>query len=162
MNLAQNVNSIHQTGYTLDGATGLNFFNPNTTGAGDIALSAEVAQDSDNIAASADGTPGSGEIALAIFNLQNELVMDQGNATLNQYYGSLAADLGSLTAAADSELMESETALQQLDNWKTSAEGVSLDQEMANMVKFQQAYTAVANFMGTVDQMLTTLLALRA
>ncbi len=156
--LAQNVNTLHQAGYALDGTTGLNFFNPDTSGAGDIALSQEVAEDEDNIAASGDGNPGSGEIALAIFNLQNQMVMDNDTATLNQYYASLAADLGSLTQAAETEVMESETALQQLYNWKLSTEGVSLDEEMANMVRYQQAYTAMAQFIATVDEMLTTLL----
>lgn len=159
--LAQNVNAIHLNGYSLSGQSGLNFFDPNTTGIQNIALSAEILQDDNNIAASSDGTVGDGSNALAIFNLQNELVMDNGTATLNQYYAALASDLGSLSQAASSELMESGTALQQLENWKTSAEGVSLDEEMANMVKFQQAYSAVANFMGTVDDMLTTLLDLR-
>jgi len=155
--LVQQVNAIHQTGYSLNGDTGLNFFNPNTTGAANIALSTEVAQDEDNIAASSDGSVGDGQIALAIFNLQNEFIMDNGTATLNQYYASLAADLGSLTQDAQTELMESETAVQQLENWQTSAEGVSLDEEMANMVKYQQAYVAMANVMTTINEMLTTL-----
>jgi flagellar hook-associated protein 1 FlgK len=159
--LVQNINAIHVSGYSLDGQSGLNFFNPNTTGINNIALSAEILQDDDNIAASGDGTAGDGSNALAIFNLQNELVMDSGTATLNQYYAALVSDLGSLSQAASAELMESETSIQQLENWQTSAEGVSLDEEMANMVKFQQVYSAVANFMGTVDEMLTTLLNLR-
>jgi flagellar hook-associated protein 1 FlgK len=158
--LVQNINSIHSTGYTLGGASGINFFDPNTTGAGTIALSTEVAQDADNIAASSDGSPGSGEIALAIFNLQNALVMNDGSATMNQYYAALAADLGALTQVSEVELSESEATLQQLDAWKTSVEGVSLDEEMANMVRYQQAYTAMAKLLGTVDEMLTTLLAI--
>ena len=159
--LAQNVNAIHVNGYSLDGQSGLNFFNPYTTGINNIALSSEILQDDDNIAASGDGTAGDGSNALAIFNLQNELVMDNGTATLNQYYAALGSDLGSLSQAAGAELMESETAMQQIENWRTSAEGVSLDEEMANMVRFQQAYTAVAKLMATIDEMLTTLLTLR-
>jgi flagellar hook-associated protein 1 FlgK len=156
--LVQNVNSLHQTGYSLTGQSGLDFFDPNTTGIHNIALSAEILQDDNNIAASGDGSAGDGSMALALFNLQNSLVMDDGTATLNQYYASLSADLGSLSQAAESEVMESEVSLQQLENWRTSAEGVSLDEEMANMVKFQQSYAAMANFMGTVDEMLTVLL----
>lgn len=158
--LAQNVNSIHSTGYTLSGASGIHFFNPNTTGAGDFSLSVEVAQDADNIAASSDGSSGNGEVALAIFNLQNALVMNDGSATMNQYYASLAADLGALTQVSEMELSQSEASLQQLESWKTSVEGVSLDEEMANMVRYQQAYTAMAKLLGTVDEMLTTLLSI--
>ncbi|RJP79190.1 MAG: flagellar hook-associated protein FlgK [Candidatus Zixiibacteriota bacterium] len=158
--LAENVNALHLTGYALSGATGLNFFDPNTTGAGNIALSAEVTADEDNIAASGDGSAGDGSIALALFDLQNQLVMDDGTATLNQFYAALAADLGALTQSAQNDLYESDTALQQLENWKLSAEGVSLDEEMANMVRYQQAYVAVSKFVGTVNEMLTTLLSI--
>jgi flagellar hook-associated protein 1 FlgK len=158
--LAQNVNAIHQTGYALDGTTGLSFFNPSTTGAGNIALSAEVQLNADNIAASSDGNAGDGSIALAIFNLQNELVMDEGQATINQYYASLAADLGSLTQAAETELEQSDVVLDQARLWQASAEGVSLDEEMANMVKYQTTYGALAKFVVTVNEMLDTLLAI--
>ncbi len=156
--LVQEVNSLHSTGYTLTGDTGIDFFDASTSGAGDIALSAEVAQDADNIAASADGTPGNNEIALAIFNLQNELVMEDGTSTLGGYYAELAADLGALVQTSEDELYESETAMQQLENWQTSEEGVSLDEEMANMIKYQQTYTAIAKFMSSIDEMLNVII----
>ncbi|MCX6639270.1 MAG: flagellar hook-associated protein FlgK [bacterium] len=158
LGLVSNINSIHSAGYGLDGSTGINFFSINSTGAADIALSTEVAQDAGNIAASADGSPGNGDIALQIFNLQNSLVMSQGTQSLNGYYAGLAADVGALKQTSENELAQSEVTLQQLSNWKASAESVSLDEEMANLVKFQQAYTAVAKFLATTDEMLTTLL----
>ncbi|MFH1734900.1 MAG: flagellar hook-associated protein FlgK, partial [bacterium] len=132
VSLATQVNAIHQTGYGLDGSTGVDFFNANTTGAADIALSLEVSQDEGKIAASADGSAGNGEIALSIFNLQNELLMSGETDTLNGYYASLAADVGALKQTAENELFQSEVSLAQLENWKASAEGVSLDEEMAN------------------------------
>jgi flagellar hook-associated protein 1 FlgK len=156
--LVQQVNTLHSTGYTLAGDTGIDFFHADTTGAGDIALSTEVAQDADNIAASADGTPGNNEIALAIFNLQNELVMEDGTSSLGGYYAELAADLGALVQTSEDELYESETAMQQLENWQSSEEGVSLDEEMANMIKYQQTYTAIAQFMSSIDQMLDVII----
>jgi flagellar hook-associated protein 1 FlgK len=158
--LAQNVNALHQTGYALDGTTGLDFFNPNTTGAENLALSAEVQQDADNIAASGDGNAGNGDIALAIFNLQNQMVMNNGQSTLNQYYASLATDLGSQTEAAQTEMEQSNIVLDQAHLWQSSTESVSIDEEMANMVKYQQAYASMAKFVGTVDEMLKTLLAI--
>lgn len=158
--LVAEVNAIHQTGYDLDGSTGLNFFDPGTSGAQNIALSTEVAQDEGNIAASADGSIGNGEIALAIFNLQNELVMSGQTDTLSGYYASLAADVGALKQAAEDELQQSEIALSQLENWKMSAEGVSLDEEMAKLVQFQQTYTALAKYLSAIDQMLSVLLSI--
>ena len=158
--LASQINSLHRTGYALDGSTNLNFFDPNTTGAADIALALEVSQDGNKIAASADGSAGNGEIALAIFNLQNELVMERNTSTLNGYYASLAADVGALKQAAENELLGSEVALQQLENWKASAEGVSLDEEMANLISHQHTYTAIAKYLSTIDEMLDTLISI--
>jgi flagellar hook-associated protein 1 len=160
LNLVANINDLHSTGYGLDGSTGINFFSNTTTGASDISLSTEVAQDSGKIAASADGTPGNGNIALAIFNIQNSLVMNGGTATLNEYYAGLAANIGAQKQSSGNDLAQSEVTLQQLSNWKASAESVSLDEEMANMVKYQQAYTAVAKFFTTTNQLLDVLLTL--
>ncbi len=156
--LVSELNTLHATGYGLDGSTNLNFFDANTTGAADLKLALEVSQDADNIAASSDGTPGNGDIANAIFGLQNELVMNNGNATLGGYYAGLAADVGALKQVAETQLLESEIALQQLENWKTSAEGVSLDEEMANLIRHQHAYTAIAKFMSTIDELMGMLI----
>jgi flagellar hook-associated protein 1 FlgK len=158
--LVAQVNAVHQTGYGMDGSTGLNFFNSATTGAKDISLALEVSQDAQKIAASADGSAGNGDTAQAISNLQNELVMDDGNTTLNGYYAGLAADLGSLKQIAEDELAESEVAMQQMENWKTSAEGVSLDEEMANLVRFQHAFTAMAKYMSAIDDMIGVVIAM--
>ncbi len=158
--LVTEINAIHNTGYALDGSTNLDFFDSSVTGAADIKLALEVSQDADKIAASADGSIGNGDIALALFDLQNELVMNNGTSTLGGFYATLAADVGSLKQIAETELYESEIALQQLDSWKTSAEGVSLDEEMANLVQFQHTYTAIARYMSAIDEMLGQLLAI--
>ncbi|MBU1882415.1 flagellar hook-associated protein FlgK, partial [bacterium] len=106
--LVNNLNAIHITGYGLDGSSGNNFFDPSTTGAKDIALSAEILQSSDKIAASSDGTPGNNDIALEIYNLQNELVMENGTTSIGGYYSAIAADLGALKQTAQDELNQSE------------------------------------------------------
>jgi flagellar hook-associated protein 1 FlgK len=156
--LVTEINALHRTGYGLDGSTGLDFFDAGTTGAANIALGLQVSQDAAKIAASSDGSVGNGDIALAIFNLQNELVMNEQTNTLGGFYGALAADVGALKQTAENQLYESEASMAQLQNWKASAEGVSLDEEMANLVRFQHAYSALAKFMTTIDEMLTVLI----
>lgn len=158
--LVSEINALHRTGYGLDGSTGLDFFNADTTGAADIALALEVSLDEGKIAASSDGSAGNGDIATAIFNLQNAFVMEEGSSTMGDYYASLAADVGALKQTAEDELSESEVSLQQLENWQMSAEGVSLDEEMANLVRYQHAYTAMAQCLSAADEMMTTLLAI--
>ncbi|MBC7187802.1 MAG: flagellar hook-associated protein FlgK, partial [Calditrichaeota bacterium] len=61
--VASEVNRVHMSGYAPDGSTGIPFFSPETTGAGDIALHPAVANSVNAIAASQDGTPGNGDIA---------------------------------------------------------------------------------------------------
>jgi len=159
--LVENLNAIHVNGYGLDGSSGNYFFDPNTTGAKDISLSAEVLQSTDKIAASSDGTPGNNDIALEIYGLQNELVMENSTTTIGGYYGAIVAEMGALKQSAQDELNQGEIKMQQLENWQTSVEGVSIDEEMANLVRYQQAYTAIAKFLATTDEMITTLLAIK-
>ncbi len=49
----------------------------------------------------------------------------------------------------------------QLDNYRESISGVSLDEEMVNLMKYQQAYTAASKLISTADEMLNTVLDLR-
>jgi flagellar hook-associated protein 1 FlgK len=48
--------------------------------------------------------------------------------------------------------------LAQLDNYRESISGVSLDEEMINLIKFQNAYTAAAKLVSTADELLQTVI----
>jgi len=155
LGLVSNINQLHVSGYGLDGSTGNYFFDYNTTGAGNIALSTQVLNDVNKIAASSDGSAGNGTVALNIYNLQNDLVMESGTETLTGFYAAIVTDLGAIKQNGEVELMESETALTQLENWKSSVESVSLDEEMARLIQYQQSYNALAHFMTITREMLS-------
>jgi flagellar hook-associated protein 1 FlgK len=153
------VNTAHAAGFDLNGNAGADFF----TGAGavDMAVSSAIVADSDLIAAAAagEGLPGGNGNAIAIANLQHSASMP-GGSTFGQYYSSLAGKVGSDVQAADFNSDHQSTMVQNLENYRQQVSGVSLDEEMINLVKFQHAYNAAAKLITTADEMLTSLMAI--
>ena len=150
------VNALHSSGFGLDGSTGNDFFIG--TSASDMDMNQLVVDDVNLIAASgsADGVPGDNSNALAIAGLQNELLMDGNKATFDEYFSSLMSVVGSDVNEAAVNFEHQESMVAHLDNYRESISGVSLDEEMVNLVKFQHAYDAAAKLISTVDEMLNT------
>lgn len=78
----------------------------------------------------------------------------QYKATFDDFYRSTVAQLGIYSMEAE-RMVENQTLLVgQLENKKEAISGVSLDEEMTNMIRFQHAYTASARVINTMDEML--------
>ncbi len=148
------VNTVHRSGYGLNGSTGINFFDPRYRTASMIRLNEAIEQSPELIAASSSGAVGDGSNALAIQALRNQRVMLNGTTTINDYYNSIVGSLGVETQQATSFSENFELVVQQVKNARESVQGVSLDEEMANMIKFQHAYDAAARVITTMDQAL--------
>jgi flagellar hook-associated protein 1 FlgK len=154
-NLISAVNAVHQTGYGLDGSTGNDFYTG--TGAADIDVSAEVQADARVVAAAAAAdSPGDGSLALAIAQVREQALI--GGLTLNDAFHSLATEVATATRTAADTLAAKELSLQQVTTQQQSLYGVSLDEEMTNMITYQHAYAAAARLMATLDEMLSTLI----
>lgn len=102
--------------------------------------------------------------ALAITNIQrdeNVTYLGQGSKTdtLDGYYNSLIAEIGLKGKSINSDLDYNKLVSDQLNEIRDATSGVSLDEEMANLIKFQHAYSAAAKLISTSDEMLQTLLA---
>lgn len=152
--LVQQVNSLHSAGYGLDGSTGLNFFDAALTDASNIRLNPELSRDPARIGASATGEVGDNTIALAIQDLRNQRVMDNNTTTLNDFYNGVIGKLGLETHEAQSFSQDYALLVHQVSNARQSVQGVSLDEEMTNMVKFQHAYDAAARVITVMDEAL--------
>ncbi len=152
--LIQQVNSLHSTGYGLDGSTGVDFFDSACTGAASISLNTALAQNPDRIAASASGEEGDNTIALAIQDLRNQRVMENNTTTMSDYYNSVIGKLGVEAHGAQSLSENYELLVHQVLSARESVQGVSLDEEMTNLVKFQHAYDAAARVITTMDEAL--------
>jgi len=158
--LAKEVNGIHVGGYNLDGATGIHFFNSKTTGMRDFSISDEIVADANNIAISADGNTGDNQIALLIAGLENSAVLSNGSETFGQAFANITSQIGSRVQNAEINAEGARLALNQAEAWRESVSGVSLDEEMANLIRYQLSFNASAKLIGMVESMLETVLGL--
>jgi flagellar hook-associated protein 1 FlgK len=153
--LVGQVNTLHESGHASDGSAGMSFFDPSYTTASTIRINDMINNDSSLIVAS-QGTASDNLIALGISGLRDKPVIDNNSVSLNDYYNSLVGKLGIETSESESFTKNFELLAQQVDNSRQSVQGVSLDEEMTNMIKFQHAYDAAARVITTMDQALDT------
>jgi flagellar hook-associated protein 1 len=115
---------------------------------------------SDNLRVSATADPGANEIALAVSGLSSRIFAtasgDGFNGTFSSFYRSLVSDLGNAASSANSRF-EDQTTLQRLVlDRRDAVSGVSLDEEMTDLIKFQRAFDANARVLRAIDEMLQT------
>jgi flagellar hook-associated protein 1 FlgK len=157
--LVDEVNALHTTGYGLENSTGVEFFDSRFTTAATIQINQEVVDDVKKIAAASQiDSVGDNTMALAIANLNDQRLMNDNSTSINDFYNSLVGTLGVETHEASSFTDNYEILGQQINNSRQSVEGVSLDEEMANMIKFQHAYDAAARVITSIDQALDTVI----
>ncbi|MBP1931501.1 flagellar hook-associated protein FlgK [Ammoniphilus resinae] len=118
-----------------------------------------ISESLDRIAAakpSDDGVPsvGDGSNAQAIASLKTKTIADIGgqSSTIDDFYRSTIAGLGIRSQEAGRMADNSEVLVNQIESRRQSVSGVSLDEEMTNMIKFQQAYNAAARFVTAIDE----------
>ena len=114
----------------------------------------------DNIRTTTSADPGANDIALAVAGLSTTTFATgagaQFNGTFGSYYRGTVATIANATSNAES-LLEDQTALQRaILGRRDSVSGVSLDEEMADLTKYQRAFQASARMMRAIDEMLDT------
>ena len=154
-NLAQAVNALHQSGYGLDGSTGEPFF---VLINNEWQVNPSLINDPRKIAASATGSAGNGEIAASIAKLAEEpLDSLNGQSVLGAY-----RNLIGLVAARTQGVQNSYNAFSEvqrfLQNRRDVVSGVSIDEELVDLMRFQQAYLAAARVIQAVDNLVNELL----
>jgi flagellar hook-associated protein 1 FlgK len=154
-NLENSVNAVNQAGTDLNGAAGGNFFVPPPAGGVGAASQMQVAiTDPDKIAASLDGSTGDNSNLTAMLNVQNQAIVN-GQTPLNAY-SSLVFNIGNDVSTAQSEVSGSQAMIQQIQNQIGSISGVSINEEAANLVQFQQAYQAAAQVAAVINSLTAT------
>jgi flagellar hook-associated protein 1 FlgK len=145
------VNTQNGAGYDLNGNKGGTFFSG--TGAATIAVSAGVVSNPSTIAASSTaGSTLDGSNALAISNIETS------NSGILPALQTMVSNLGTTVSTAASNSTTQDQITQQVTDQRNAVSGVSIDEEMTNLINFQQSYAASARFLNTIDQLYQTLL----
>ncbi|MGA7144645.1 MAG: flagellar hook-associated protein FlgK [Desulfobacterales bacterium] len=157
-------------------ALGINTFFTGSS-AGNMGVNDAIGLNLNNIAAGQVGddgaiAAGSNVNALAVTDLQNtKISISQwtcdrinGNtegrttSTIEDYYHSMVGAIGIASASVSRDKTFSETMVNEISSIRDSISGVSLDEELTNLIKYQHAYAAATKLISTSDEMLSTLL----
>jgi|BarGraIncu00222A_1022003.scaffolds.fasta_scaffold26952_2 flagellar hook-associated protein 1 FlgK len=167
------VNAAHVSGNTLiqgstsTSSTGIPFFGGTDVSGdpisayqnGQININPDILNNPDDIAASsAANSDGNGDVANQIAQLGNSQITALNGQTFLDYYNTMLNNEGTTKVTADNTVQSSTTILQQLQNQQSSVSGVSMDQEMTNVLTFQRSYEASAKLVSIANDMLTTII----
>ena len=138
-------------------------FSVSEDAASGMSVSSTITANTKKIAAGTT-TNGDGGNALLMAGLQNELAFnsvtwssESGSYTFDEYYNAVVSTIGIESFSAQATLRQQEGIMLQLNSRRESISGVSIDEEMIKMIKFQQAYNASARMISVVDEMLDAL-----
>ncbi len=157
--MVQTVNFEHRNGYGLDGLSGRNFFDPSHTKAYNISLSQDVS-DPSKLAASGNGDKGDNTNALALNESRRQEMVD-GQFTFAEYYNALIANIGVMAREAKSGRQNEEQLVAQINNAREGIKGVSIDEELIQMIQTQHIYQSASRVIVTLDSLLETLIGIK-
>lgn len=158
--LTEEVNAVHRNLYDLDGETGKDFFVSTGTTAGSIRLTSEIMKQSSGIAVSKNTQAGDGSGALDISTIRDMKVT--AGRTINDSYRDVVAYVGQSSRTLEDEMETQQGAIELLENQRQSIMGVSLEEEMINLIRFQNAFEAASKMIVTVDEMLQTVINMKS
>lgn len=152
------VNARHEEGSAIDsgGSSGIRFFSG--SGAADMAVNPAILDDYNLIAAAAAGSPpGDGSNALRIAALKDA---PEGGLSFNETASALVSKVGHDVREAKAYANYQSGMMAYLENYRDSLSGVSLDEEMVNLIKYQAAYNAAAKMIAIAQDMLDNLMSI--
>ncbi|KNY28628.1 flagellar hook-associated protein FlgK [Pseudobacteroides cellulosolvens] len=156
--LTREVNSLHRSGYNLNGTNGIDFFVPINPyypmQMGNIMVNPKLS-DLKNIVTSVNGSVGDNTVATAIYELRHKAMMGNTSNVQNfdDFYRSIVGDIGNGGSEARTASTGQTTLVNSADSARQAITSVSMDEEMTNMMKYQFAYNAAARVLNVFDEM---------
>ena len=142
-------NAAQTSGYDANGNAGTALFSVPSTVAGSAAAISLATADPNAIAASSSAANGGNGNVANLTAVQNSILPSGQSATTMS--SNLVYQVGNEAAKATAESSAAGTSLTSLQNQQTSVSGVSIDQESANLIQYQQAYEAAARVVSTIS-----------
>lgn len=149
------------TTYTLNGVGSFTFTpgSPISINGADFLISGEPAAGDSftverNTNASADNRN-----ALGLADTQNQGVLNNGTTSVSQSYSAIVSDIGSATRQASASAEAQSVLLQSAESRRLDVSGVDLDEEAADLIKYQQSYQAAAQVITVASTLFDTLIA---
>ncbi|GHV67335.1 flagellar hook protein FlgK [Spirochaetia bacterium] len=102
--------------------------------------------------------PGNGEAALAIASIRNTSVMVGKLRTFDDFFADAVARIGELGKESNKNLETQNLVMKELKEMRESVSGVNMDEELSDLLRYQQGYAAAARFITTVNSLLDTLI----
>lgn len=158
---ARAVNAVHMAGYGLDGVGGRGLFTQPAQVSGAaraMSVDATIVGHPERLAASesANALPGGNGAAVALAQLAAQPL--NGNGTPSDRYASLVGNVGAAKASADSDADLRQGTLAHAEALRESGAGVSLDEEMVDLTRYQRGFEASLKILQTADGLLDNLL----
>lgn len=159
--VANAFNAVHATGFGLDGSTGQPLFDVSATQTGaatSIGLSSGLVGHPELVGAAGatSDLPGGNAVALQLANLADTPAF--GGQPLADRFASMATDIGFRKTNADAELTLRTDTLSVAETLESSANGVSIDEEMVNLTQYQRAFEASTRVLRVADELLSHLM----
>jgi flagellar hook-associated protein 1 len=154
------INQVYAKGYGLDGSTGMQLFLIPGSGGGPIAINPAVTPENFAAAASAAGVPGDGSNAAALASLASTQGIDSSfpDSNATQAFTVIESQFGSTLQNAQSEQSQASSTLQSLQQLQSSVTGVSVNEQLANLVQYQDALEAAGRAVQTASDITTFLI----
>lgn len=138
-------------------AAGLNSFFSGT-GAGDIQLSTQIQENNLYIATGKSDADGDNTVARDIAGLKYEKVFENQGITIDGFYSYFVTGIAAEKQQVDTFVTTVSYSLSELELKMEEIQGVSMDEELTNLMRFQRSYEASARFITTVDSMIDKLI----
>ncbi len=122
--------------------------------ASDIDVSSLVANNISYLATSTTGVVGDNSNAANIAALKSESLFEGSSVTMDGFYALFVSEIATDKSTADVYTATKQNAVDEYELKLESISGVSLDEELTNIMKFQRAYEASARFITVIDEML--------
>jgi len=128
-----------------------------------IAINSDIVADVNNVAASyvdpnGNVAVGDGRAATEIASIRNKTVMIGTERTFDDYFADSVTKVGLKGEQAETNLLSQASIMQDLKNMRESLSGVNIDEELADIMKFQHGYNAAAKFVTVWDDLLDTII----